>query len=160
MFEFEPGLIIWTSVSFLLLVILMYRVALPPLLKVLKEREQAIAASLSAAAESQKRSEEIIASSTRKLAEAGAVAKKMLDEAKLEGEKIREDMMSSSEKRADLFLAKAKEDLKREKDDMILEIKGKTADLIISASSKVLGKKVDKGEDRRIIEESISEWEH
>lgn len=159
MFEFEPGLMIWTTVSFGIFVYLMYRYVMPPIIKVLKEREKVIADSLHAAEESRKRSEELIASSNKRLAEANLVSKKMIDEAKLEGEQLKQYMMSVSKKQADLFIAKAKEDLRREKDEMISEIKGKTADLIIEASSKLLGKKLDKGDNQRIIEESISGWQ-
>jgi len=159
MFEFEPGLMIWTTVSFAIFVFLMYRFALPPLLKVLKEREKVIADSLSAAHESQKRSEDLMISSGKKLAEAGAIAKKMIDEAKVEGEGLKEGIVASSKRQADLFLAKAKEDLRRERDLMIEDIKGKTADLIVEASSKVLGKQVGQNENQRIIEESLASWQ-
>jgi F-type H+-transporting ATPase subunit b len=159
MFEFEPGLMIWTTVSFGIFVYLMYRFVLPPLLKVLKERERVIADSLSAARENQKRSEDLLASSNKKIAEASDIARKILDEARGEGERLKEGMLASSKRQSELFLAKAKEDLRREKDQMISEIKGKTADLIVEASSKVLGKYVDKTENRRIIEESIASWQ-
>jgi len=158
MFEFEPGLVIWTSVSFGILLLLMYKLVLPPLINMLKERERTIAYSISSAENERKKAEEVLAASNKKLAEAEDVARKMILEARAQGEQIKQEMLKASRKQAELTLVRAREGLYREKEGIILSVKSRMADLILRASSKVLSKKVDKAGNKKIIEESISKW--
>ena len=155
MFEIETGLIIWTSVSFAILVILMYKLALPPILAMLREREKTISKALSQAEERRRRSEELLAGYRQKLAEAAQMGGKMLEEAKREGEKLKLEMIDSGRKNADLLLARAQEDLKKEKNKLVAEIKSETADLVTLAASKVIRKNLDKGQNIKIIRESL-----
>jgi F-type H+-transporting ATPase subunit b len=158
MFEFEPGLVIWTSVSFGILLLLMYKLVLPPLISMLKERERTIAYSISSAEHERKAAEDLLMESNKKLAEAEDVARKMILEARAQGEQIKQEMLKASRKQAELTLVRAREDLYREKEGIILSVKGRMADLILRASSKVLSKKVDKAGNKKIVEESISKW--
>ena len=155
MFEFESGIIFWNTVSFLILVFVMYRWALPPLMKMLRERGKMIADSLAAAAENQKKSEELLSSAKQKIAEVSQSAQKIVNQAMLEGEQLKEEIISASKKEAEFLMIKAKEDLQREKNDILSAIRTQTADLIIAAANRVLGKKIDKAENERLVEESI-----
>ncbi len=155
MFEIESGLIIWTSISFAILVFLMYRLALPPIIKMLKEREKTITDALARADESRVQSEELLSSYRQKLAEGAETAQKIIDQAKLEGDKLKEELLASGRKRADLLLVRAQEDLKKEKNKLVAEIKAETADLIILAASKLIGRKIDKDQNIKIIEGNL-----
>lgn len=155
MFEFEPGLIIWTTVSFAILVILMYRLALPPIIAVLREREKTITDALSAAEEGRKKSDELLAAYKQKLSEGSATAQKIIDQAKFEGEKLKREIVETGRKNADLLMVRAQEDLKREKEKLVSEIKSETADLIIAAAGKLLRKNIGKAQNIEIIEETL-----
>ena len=155
MLEIEPGLIFWTTVSFALLVILMYRWALPPLLALLKEREKIISDALLSADETRKRSEDVLASVKQKLTETNETAQKMVEQAKLEGKRMKDEILSVAKREAELLSLQAKEDLQREKNEILSEIKKQTADLIVAAAGRVLGKKIDKNENARLIDESL-----
>ena len=159
MFEFEPGLMVWTSVSFAILVFLMYKLLLPPILKVLKDREKAISDSLKASSDDHKRAEELVRTSNLALAEANKVAARILMEARAEGEKLKGSLVDAARREADLIHLKAGQDLDREKNRMISEIRRKTADIVILASSKVIRKNINKKENMSIVEGSLKEWQ-
>lgn len=157
MFELETGIIIWTGISFALLVFLMYRFALPPLIAVLKEREQLIAGSLADAETRQKESQAILASAQEKLADTERIAQKIITDAKHETEATRKEARLNSEKEAATFLAAAKEELVREQKQIVAQLKEQTADLVILAAQKILNQKIDRDANRRLIDEAIKE---
>jgi len=157
MFEFEPGLIIWTSVSFGLLVLLLYRVALPPLLVFLAQREQTIVSALAEAVESRKKAEAELGAVKLRLAEASQKAEKIVEQAKLEGEKLKTDIVKAARQESEMVAAKAKEELHREKNALLAEVQQRTADLVAAAAGRILRRKIDPSEDRRLIEESLQE---
>ncbi|MFA4905693.1 MAG: F0F1 ATP synthase subunit B [Candidatus Margulisiibacteriota bacterium] len=157
MFELETGLIFWNAVSFAILVLLMYRWALPPLLNMLKERGAVIERSLTAASESQKQAEAALLIVKQKLAEANLTAQKILESAKGEGEKLKEDLVSAAQRESGLIITRAKADLQREKDEILSEIEKHTAELVVAAAGRILRKKINPDEDQRLIKESINE---
>jgi len=157
MFEFETGIIIWTSISFAVLVFLMYRYALPPLITVLKEREQLIAGSLTDAETRQKESQAVLASARERLTETDRIAQKIITDAKRETEAIKKEARLNSEKEATTFLAAAKEELVQEQKQIVSQLKEQTADLVILAAQKILNQKIDQDANRRLIDEAIKE---
>jgi F-type H+-transporting ATPase subunit b len=158
MFEFDTGIIFWNTVAFAILVFLMYKWALPPLLKLLKEREKTISDALLTAQTQQQQAQETLSSARQKITEAGQTAQMILQQAQAEGEKLKKDMSESGRKEADYYLTRAKEDLNRQKNEILSEIKTQTAELVVEVAGKVLGKKMDKVEDARLIDESLKAW--
>jgi len=155
MFELETGLIFWNTVSFAILVFLMYKWALPPIVKVIKDREKAIADSVSAAADAQKRSEELLSSYKEKMAEADRSARKILARAKDDGDRARAETLERAEKQAALILEQAREDLNSEKSKILIEAKREIGELVALAAGKVVGRVIKKEDNLKIIEEAL-----
>ena len=157
MFEFEPGLIIWTSVSFGLLVLLLYRVALPPLLELLARREKTIAEALAAAAEERQKALAEMAGVKQALAGANQKAEQIVAQAQIEGEKLKEGLVRTARQESEMLVAKAKEELNREKNELLAEVQQRTAELVVAAAGRIVRKKIDPVENQRLIEESLKE---
>lgn len=157
MLELETGLFFWTAVSFGILTVLLYKVALPPLLTFLAQREKMIADAIADAAANQSRSEELLVESKKKLAELHHTADKLIAQAREEGRQQREEIVAKADKQADLILERNRLELAREKDNMLRAIRSEVADLVVSAAGKVLGREVGSRDNRRIIEESLKQ---
>jgi F-type H+-transporting ATPase subunit b len=155
MFELDTGLIFWNSVSFAILVLLMYRWVLPPLLALIREREKVIADSVTAARAAREQAAAQVAAAKQKVTAADETAKKIVDRAVQEGEAVKAQMYGAAKKEADLLLVKAREDFQREKNEVLTGIREQTADLVVAAASRVLKKKVDRAENEALIEECI-----
>jgi F-type H+-transporting ATPase subunit b len=72
MFKPEPGLIIWTLISFFLLLVLLKKLAYPQILKAMKTREETIARQLEEAEKTKAAAEQLLADYRRQLADARA----------------------------------------------------------------------------------------
>ena len=159
MLEFEPGLIIWTTVSFGMLVLLLYKVALPPILTLLAEREKLVKDSIDQAVANRERSEGLLAEYRDKLARVSDQAEQMIQAAKAEGEKLRMEILERAEKQAEFIAEKSRQDLSREKDKIIAEVRQSTAELVALAAGKVMRRLIKPEDNRRLIEESLLEAE-
>ena len=155
MFEFNPGLMIWTSVSFVLLVGLLYRVALPPLLAFLESREKSIADSLARAAENQEKAEKLLAEHKQKITELHLTADRVITEAKNEGQKVRNEIIERANQQSDLILERAKQDLAREKLKLLGELKNEFSEIVTGAAGKILRREVKPEDEIEIIEEGL-----
>ncbi|MFA5112816.1 MAG: F0F1 ATP synthase subunit B [Candidatus Margulisiibacteriota bacterium] len=157
MLEFEPGLFIWTTVSFLLLVVLLYKIGLPPILAFLAERERQIADQLATAAENQKRSEQVLAEHKKELAAVHQKAELILSESRAEGRRAKDEIVAKANSEADRVIARAKIDLEREKKEVMSQAKQEIVGLVTAAAGKVLRQKLTADQDRAMIEKSLRE---
>jgi F-type H+-transporting ATPase subunit b len=157
MLEFEPGLFIWTAVSFGLLVLLLYKVALPPLLDFLAQREKMIADSLAAAAADRQESAALLAEHKKALAEVHHKAEQIINEARVEGRGVRAEIIAKAGQEAERLLVKAQAELGKEKETILREVRESVADLVMLAAGKAVRRLLTAEDDQRIIKESLAE---
>ncbi len=157
LFKPEPGLMIWTVISFLILLILLWKFAFGPLVDILEKRSNKIQDSLREAEETRNEAERLLGEYKEQLKEARKESQKIIEQGKKLGESIREEIMGKAKQEADQTIVRAREEILREKENAIKELRSKVADLTIEASSKVIQKSLDKQEHLKLIEEFISE---
>lgn len=155
MFEIETGLIFWNIVSFLILLFVLQKWALPPILAAIKKREETIARAIEAAEESRKKSEELLARHKKKLHEAQEDAQIITRKAKADAEKIRASMVERASKQANAIIDQSKFELAEEKNRILQEAKKEITEMAVLAASKVIGRNVSSADNQKIVEEFI-----
>ncbi|MFA5405691.1 MAG: F0F1 ATP synthase subunit B, partial [Ignavibacteria bacterium] len=92
----NPGLIIWTIIIFVLLLILLKKIAWGPLIKALNNREDTIKTSLENAEKQMKESQELLEQNKKVLSEANAQAQKIITEGREIAGKLRDDIVNKA----------------------------------------------------------------
>jgi F-type H+-transporting ATPase subunit b len=156
MFKPEPGLIIWTLISFFILLILLKKVAFPPILKGMKKREETIKQQLEEAQKTKKEAENLLEDYRRQLAEARSEAQKIINEGKSLGENMRKEIVQKAQSESNQIVKRAQEEIELQKQKAILELQEKIADLSIMAASKIINKSLNTEDNRRLVEEYVS----
>jgi F-type H+-transporting ATPase subunit b len=156
MFKPEPGLIIWTVISFFLLLVLLKKLAYPQILKAMKTREETIARQLEEAEKTKAAAEQLLADYRRQLADARAEAQKLINEGRGLGESMRKEIIQKAQEESNLIVKRAQEEIELQKQKALLELREKVADLSIMAASKVITKSLNSEDNRRLVEEYVS----
>src|SRR4030043_1885302 len=156
MFKPEPGLIIWTLVSFFILLILLKKVAFPPILKGMKKREETIKQQLEEAQKTKREAENLLGDYKRQLAEARSEAQKIINEGKSLGENMRKEIVQKAQEESNQIVKRAQEEIELQKQKAILELQEKIADLSIMAATKIINKSLNTEDNRRLVEEYVS----
>ena len=156
MFKPGPGLIIWTLISFFLLLVLLKKLAYPQILKAMKTREETIARQLAEAEKTKAAAEQLLADYRRQLADARAEAQKLINEGRGLGESMRKEIIQKAQEESNLIVKRAQEEIELQKQKALLELREKVADLSIMAASKVITKSLNSEDNRRLVEEYVS----
>ena len=138
--QLDPGLFIWTIITFLLVLFLLSKFAWKPLLKVLQEREDEIKSSLKDAELAKTELEKVNLESEKILNNARAESRKIQAESKLVSEKQRDEIIDKAKEEAKKIVVNAESQIKMEKDLAIKQIQEKVIDLTFSISEKVIKK--------------------
>jgi F-type H+-transporting ATPase subunit b len=144
-------------VNFTVLLVVLRLVAWGPLTKMLDERRERIADSLSAAdqakaqvAESERQEQEQVEASRRE-------AQALIGQAQEIAARIQADARTQAQADAEATLVRARNEIQLERDTAIADLRKEFADLTISAAEKVINQSLDRGQHRRLIEEALAD---
>lgn len=157
MLQLEPGMMIWTWVTFFVLLVVLSRVAWKPLLSAVENREKSIADSLKKAEEASADAQKLLEEQQRNVQTAQESIQKMMKENKDLAEKIKNEMLERARAEAQKLQQRAKEEIERETEAAILKLKTQVADLAIQAASRLLQENLNNKKQRDLIDLYIKE---
>ena len=152
----EIGLIFWTTIVFLLLLIVLKKYAWKPILAAVDERNKSIEDALKAADKAKKEMLALNTDNERILIQ----AKKERDALLKEGREIKDNIIAEAKDKAkteaDKILITAKEQINNEKMKAITELKNQVAEMSIDIAEKILKSELsDKNKQKELIAEAL-----
>ena len=132
------GLIFWTSVVFIILLVLLKRMAWTPILNNVDARNKSIEEALEAAKNARDEMSNLKADNDRIIKEARAERDEMLKEARELKANIISDAKNAAKDEADKMIASAKVVIENEKAGAISELKNTVGSLSVDIAEKVL----------------------
>lgn len=153
----NPSLLIAFVVNFIILFVILRLVAYKPIVKMLNERQTKIKESMDQAEKIRQetaRSEEEIKAHIEKARKEGQA---VIAQAAQIGERIKEEAKDSARQEAESLIAKARTEIKLERDKIVDDLRAEFADIAILAAEKVIKETVDKKKHRKLIDEVLKE---
>lgn len=132
------GLIFWMTLVFSLLLFLLGKYAWRPIMKALKDRDDFIEQSLTAADRAKEEMKELKYSNEQLLKEAQEERDAILREARKVKESIIEEARVKANEEADNIVENAKVRIENEKKAAMIDLKNQIADMAITVAEKVL----------------------
>ena len=155
--DINPGLIVWTAVTFILLLLILKKVAWKPILTALDQREAAIKESLEKAEKAKDEAQRILYENQANLSKAEEESKKIIEQGRIYAEKLKDQVIKESNDQAQKILNEATAEIERKKEETFSELKSQIADLVIQTTEKVLGETVDRNVQKKIADKYINE---
>src|SRR5919108_3299720 len=100
MLNIEPGLLIWTIITFIVLLAVLRKVAWQPLLTALEQRENTIRNSLEEAQRTRREAEQLLTENQRILAEATRESARIVEQGRVEAERLRASITEQAQTEA------------------------------------------------------------
>ena len=154
--QLDPGLFIWTILTFLLLLTVLAKFAWKPLLKMLKDREEMIRNSLYDAEKAQTELARLNSEGEEIINKARSEAQEILSQGKASAAKMKEDTLNDAKEKAKLITEDAQKQIQVEKEKAIAEIKGEVVNLSLSVAEKLIKKNLSREDNKALINESLS----
>jgi F-type H+-transporting ATPase subunit b len=147
--EFSTGLFVWQTVLFVILLVVLRKVAWPKIMSSIEEREESISKALESAEEAKKEMAALQASNEQLLQEAREERDRMLREARDTKDQIISEAKSKAEDEANKMIASAKATIDGEKKRALAEIKTTSAELALAVAEKVLRTELSSDEKQK-----------
>ena len=155
----DPGLYIWTIVTFLVLLGLLARFAWRPLLDALEKREQAIQKSLDDARQAKEELQRVQADSQRILAEARAEAGEIVSRTRSEAARFADEMKVKARADAEALVKQSERQIEMQTARAVETIRREAVDLSVAIASKILRRDISKEDNERLIQDTLQEMQ-
>ena len=153
----DPGLFIWTILTFLTLLFLLGKFAWKPLLQALDSRQEMIRKSLDDAQQATKDLEEVQAESNRIVAKARADADAIIASSRVDATKLQEELRRKARADADGIIQTAQKEIQRQTDQSLAQIREEAVDLSLMIASKLIQRNLSKEDNDRLIEDTLKQ---
>jgi len=153
----DPGLFIWTILTFLVLVWLLRRFAWAPLLTALDKRQATIAQAIEDAKRAREEVERVKQESAQVLTKARVDAEAILTRAQSDAGVFHEEMRQKAIADAQGIVQRAEKQIELEKNRAIKEIRRETVDLSLAIATKIIHRNITKEDNLHLIDETIKQ---
>ncbi|HEU5318462.1 MAG TPA: F0F1 ATP synthase subunit B [Chloroflexota bacterium] len=143
--------------NFLLLLLILQRFAYRPLVGMLDARAARIRNDLDEARRLREEGERDRETYRQQLNRARDEARSILEEANNVAARIREQAIIDAEQQNAVTLQRARDEIVREKEHAIAELRREVGDLAIRVASQVVGRSLDGGDQRRLVDEALAQ---
>ena len=152
------GTVFWSTISFLVVLILMRRMAWGPILQGLKEREEEIDGALNKAKEARAEIENLQSDNERLLQEARAERDGMLRDARDMSDKLVADAKQLAKEEGERMIVQAKQAIDGERAAAVADLKAEVAKLSLEIAEKLVRQELkEDGAQQELIGRMISD---
>ena len=151
----DPGLFIWTILTFLVLLGLLAKFAWRPLLQALDSRQEAIRKSLDDAQQAKQELERLQRESAQIIREARVEAESIVSRSRSDAERLKEEIKQTARAEAATILQNAERQIGLETQRALQQIRHEAVDLSVMIASKLIQRNLSKEDNEKLIDEAI-----
>ena len=151
------GLMVWTFIVFGISLYVLSKVVYPRIQEALDKRQKLITDSIEAAEHTRKEADELLAEYRERLSEAREQAETILARARKAADATEAAALSDGKAKREELLEATKREIQAETRRAIQDIRNEVADLTILATEKVTRKTLTDDDQRKLVEEALSE---
>jgi F-type H+-transporting ATPase subunit b len=155
----DPGLFIWTILTFLVLVTLLAKFAWRPLLQALDSRQELIRKSLDDAQQARQELERLQHESAQIIRQARVDAEAVVAQSRSDAARLREELRQKAKAEAEGIVRNAERQIQLETQRALQQIRHEAVDLSVMIASKILRRNLTKEDNEKLIEEALKQVE-
>lgn len=153
----EPGLIVWTIVTFLFLAFLLKRFAWKPILTIIDDREKTIREALEESKRARQTADEALAKHKELLAQARVEVGRIVSEGQKEAERMRAEILAKARADSAAVLEQGRKQIEFETKQAVAELNKTVVQIALDAAGKVIRTSLDDVKHRQLVEEYLEQ---
>ena len=155
--DLNPGLSLWTAITFLVLIFVLWKFAFGPITRMLAERETTIRDAIDSARTEREEAEKLLAKQKEALVKAQRDAAEIAKRNQQDMETYRTQLTALAKKESDTLVAGARKQIEEEKTKAVAELRAEVADLAIAAAARIVKSSLDEKTQRQLVDDYIKD---
>lgn len=155
--DVNPGLIFWTTITFIILLFILKKMAWKPILESLDKRENFIKDSVERAESAKKEAEALFEQNKKNLANAEEEAQKIISQGRDYAENLKSQILEESKQEAKKMIDDASKEIERKNQEAFNSLKDEIANIAVGAAEKIIKSNLDKEKQSEIVNNFIND---
>ena len=155
----DPGLFIWTILTFLFLLAFLAKFAWKPLLQALDSRQETIRKSLDDAQQARQELERLQQESAQIVRQARVEAEAIISQSRTDAARLREEMRQKAKADSEGIVKNAERQIQLETTRALQQIRHEAIDLSVEIASKIIQRNLSKADNEKLIDEALKQVE-
>ena len=155
--DVSPGLMIWTVVTFVILLLILKKLAWKPILNSLNEREQFISDSLEKAEKAKQEAEKLLEETNANREKAEDEAQKIIAQGREHAEKLKSQILEESKVKEQKMIESATSQIERKNREAFDKLKDQISGIAVDAAEKIIRENLDKEKQKNIVDRFIEQ---
>ena len=152
----NTGLMFWTLIIFIVLLIVLTRFSFKPLTAAVEAREKALEDAIEAARRDREEAAALLAEHRQLVKRAHDDAQRIIAEGRAAGEKVRTEVVEQAHREQQQMLERARHEIAAERDRAIAELQREAINLAVLGAGKVIEKNLDNETNRKLVESFLA----
>ena len=157
--QLDPGLFIWTLLTFLVLFGLLWKFAWGPLLKMLDARQETIRKALDDAEQATKELAEVQLESEAIVNKARVQADSIISDTRADAARLREELRQKAQAEAQSIITNAERQIQLETDRALAQVRQEAVDVSLMIASKLIRRNLTKADNEALIDDALKQVE-
>jgi F-type H+-transporting ATPase subunit b len=155
----DPAELIWGAVSFVVIVFLIWKFAMPALDRTLEARRSAVVSQLEEAEQAKGAAEQLRETRQRELDDASREAERILDAARSDADNLRQEAVERANAEAAQITERARAEAEAERERVQADVEREITVLSLNIAEKVVGSQIDAAAHQMLVDAYIRELE-
>lgn len=152
----DPGLLLWTIITFFVLVVLLWKTAWKPIVEALDARAEKIRGDIDNAERARQEAEKVFAQHKQMMDNAKNEASDIIVKGREEAERMKNEIVEKAGKEARDTVDRARKEIELAKDKALSDIKTEIVTLSTDIASKIIGKSINSSDQKAFVEEALN----
>jgi F-type H+-transporting ATPase subunit b len=154
---FDPSAMVLTLITFVVLLLILSKVAWKPMLAAIEQREKRIDDAIAKAEADRKSAEAMLADYKARVANVEQELAALREKGRVDAEALRTEIRGRAEKEAAAATEKARRDIDLAKNQAVADIRREAVGLGLAVAGKVVGRSLDDADRRRLAQQVVDD---
>jgi len=152
----DPGLLLWTVITFVVLLLLLWKTAWKPIVEALDARAEKIRGDIDQADKSRQEAEKVLAEHKELMANAKDESAKIIAQGRVEAEKVKNDIIEKAQSEAKDLAERVKKEIAMAKDSALADLKTEVVTISTEIASRIIDKALKTEDQNALVAEALN----
>lgn len=152
----DPGLFLWTVITFVVLLLILWKAAWKPIVEALDSRAEKVRSDIENAEKMRIDAEKQLAEHRDMMEKAHSEVSQIIADGKADAERVKNEIIEKANQEAQELTERVRKDIERAKDKALEEVKTEVVNLSTEIASKIIEKNLNPEDQKGYVEEALS----
>lgn len=152
----DPGLLLWTVLTFLVMMAILWKVAWRPIVDAMDARAEKVRFEIDNAERTRQEAEKLLAQHKAMMDNSRNEAAQIIAKGRDEAERMKNEIVEKANAESRAIADRAKKEIELAKDKAIIDIKTEVVVLSTEIASKIINKNIKAEDQKALVEEALN----